>query len=122
MDDWQEHTLARFRAHLQRSVPPTIRRYLMKPNGGPDDDDLARLQTYAVNLGAHGDLLLYPDEQIDTTTLMQQLVDAVAILSFSPGGIRLFGLSFDAQAYRQDPQSERSELHQFLADIDSWLK
>jgi hypothetical protein len=37
MQEWEERTRSRIRAHLERRVPPLIRRF--KRAGGPRDED-----------------------------------------------------------------------------------
>jgi hypothetical protein len=118
MNTWAEATQRRLRAHLQAHVPQAIRDYLEK--GGPNQEDYDRIQTFATEIGAHGDVILFPDGKGGEKPYLAMMVDSAAVAAFSPGGIRLFGLAYDAATFRQEP--EQDELHQLLTDIDRILQ
>lgn len=51
-------------------------------------------------LGEKGDLLLFKSkEKGETASLANALAQAIAVLSFLPGGIEIFGCRFDAKQY-----------------------
>lgn len=114
MQGWEERTRSRIRAHLERRVPPLIR--CLKRAGGPRDDDYARASSYARSLGEHGDDVLFPKaSKGNETEAMDKLVEGVAVLAFCPGGIRIFGLEYDATVVEVDG---RDELQQLIGDFD----
>jgi hypothetical protein len=120
MDDakeWEERTGRRLRTRLQRDVPPAIRAYLRQ--GGPSDEDYARIRGYATAIGAFGDVILYPDGKGSEEPHLEKLVDGVAVLSFCPGGVHLYGLDFEAAKIEQDPRQD--ELHELIAYFDRIL-
>src|SRR5690348_17295153 len=98
MNETEERTRRRLRTRLQRDVPPAIRAY--KWQGGPSSEDYERVRGYAC---AFGEVILYPDGKGSEEPLLQKLVDGVAVLSFCPGGIRLFGIEFEADTVELDP-------------------
>ena len=118
MQEWEERTRSRIRAHLERRVPPLIRHY--KRAGGPRAEDYARASSSALSLGEHGDDILFPNAKKDTDTeIMDKLVEAVAVLAFCPGGIRIFGLEYDAT---KEEVEGRDELQQLIKDFDRVLQ
>ena len=117
VQEWEERTRSRIRAHLERRVPPLIRRYIRA--GGPRSEDYARAHSYALSLGEHGDDILFPTDKKGTDTeVMDKLVEAVAVLAFCPGGISIFGLDYDATRVEVEG---RDELQQLIADFDRIL-
>jgi hypothetical protein len=62
--------------------------------GGPGDDDRAAMAGYSQMLAEHGDDLLFGGKYGGGAAA--DLARAVALLSYLPGGIRLFGLHFSA--------------------------
>jgi len=111
MQEWEERTARRIVAHLQIHVPPAIRFYLRK--GGPDEED--RVRGYALDIGSFGDTILFPDRKGSEKAHLAKLVDGVAALSFSPRGVHLFGLDFEAAKMQDEPAQE--ELGQLIADF-----
>lgn len=66
-------------------------------HGGPTAEDYARVASYGDDLAFHGDDLLYVSrKQGETAHCFQQVAEAIAVLSFCPGGITVFGLHFEA--------------------------
>jgi hypothetical protein len=118
MQEWEERTRSRIRAHLERCVPPLIRRF--KRAGGPRDEDYTRVRSYARYLGEHGDDILFPGARKgNDTEAMDKLVEGVAVLAFCPGGVRIFGLEYDATKIETEG---RDELHQLIEDFDRMLQ
>jgi hypothetical protein len=61
--------------------------------GGPTDADRARARAIADDLGAHGNDLLYRSAtKGETERFFVELVQTIAVLSYAPLGIRIFGL------------------------------
>lgn len=69
----------------------------IRDRGGPNAEDMKRAQETSDILGEHGDILLYgggkPGECADQ---FNRTAHAIAVLSFVPGGVTLFGITFDA--------------------------
>lgn len=87
-------------ALLETSVP--LRMYEMQRKGGPDDLDIERAQSFADDLAAHGDVLLYGGEKPgEAARLANDLAHAIAVLAFQPGGVTVFGWHFEAKGERQ---------------------
>ena len=65
--------------------------------GGPNEEDMKRAKETSDILGEHGDILLYgggkPGEVADQ---FNRTAHAIAVLSFAPGGIGIFGQRFEA--------------------------
>ena len=107
----------RLRTLLQKCVPPRIRDHLRK--GGPTPVDIERIRGYTRDIASFGDLILYPDGTGREQPYLAELVEAVALLAFAPGGITVMGLDFDATIIAQE--ASQDELTQLLSDIDSLL-
>jgi hypothetical protein len=69
----------------------------IRKHGGPTPEDMKRAQETSDILGEHGDILLYgggkPGECADQ---FNRTAHAIAVLAFAPGGVTLFGQTFDA--------------------------
>jgi hypothetical protein len=73
--------------------------------GGPTAEDYARVTSYVDDLTCHGDDLLYANRKPgETAHRFQQVAEAVAVLSFCPGGITVFGLHFEAGSSPEKPR------------------
>jgi hypothetical protein len=73
--------------------------------GGPTDEDYARIASYTDDLAVHGDDLLYASRKPgETARRFQQVAEAIAVLSFCPGGITVFGLHFEAGSSPAKPR------------------
>jgi len=85
---------------LEVAVP--LRMMELIRDGGPVEADFARIARHAEDLIAHGDDLLFRNEkQHATATRFNQLADAIAVLSFAPGGITVCGAHFDGCAMKE---------------------
>jgi len=79
---------------LGAAVPLRIMELLRK--GGPNQEDFERITSYQEDLTAHGEDLFFRHETNHATaTRFNQVADAIAVLSFVPGGITAFGMHFD---------------------------
>lgn len=75
---------------LSAAVPLRIEE--IQSRAGPTKEDMETVREYAKLLGEHGDALLFKSKKKGETTQMANgLASAIAILSFVPGGITLFG-------------------------------
>jgi hypothetical protein len=120
MEDWEQRTSMRLRAHLQAQVPSRIRYYLGKD--GPSEEDLERVRSYATDLGTYGDLILFPNG--NDKPYLEKLVDALAVLAFCPGGVTVFGLHFDATKMPEESQDELQALLSYFDGLfdTTWRK
>lgn len=104
LNDWELRTAMRLRAHLQARVPLLMRFYRRK--GGPDEKDLERVRGYAKVIGEFGDLILFPDGKGKDKDLLEKLAEGVAVLSFAPLGVTVFGLHYDASELPPEEEEE----------------
>jgi len=81
---------------MSAAVPLRIMGMLEK--GGPDDADFERAQRAGKLLGEKGDLLLFRSKKEgETARIFNETAHAVAVLSFCPGGITIFGQCFEGK-------------------------
>jgi hypothetical protein len=75
---------------LLASVP--LRILALRETGGPQAHDYGRIQMFFKVLAEQGDQLLFKSAVPGRTAdLANGLADAIAVLSFCPGGVTLFG-------------------------------
>ena len=80
-------------ASISLRVPELIKK------GGPTDEDLERIHIFLKDLGEHGTDLYFPGNRKGATTdRFEQIVEAIAVLSFSPGGLTVFGKHYENQS------------------------
>jgi hypothetical protein len=72
----------------------------LRDSGGVTQEDISRAQSYLPDFGSRGDALLYRVPGV-TGDLAGKLVDAIAVLSFCPGGITIFGQHFEGESCKQ---------------------
>jgi hypothetical protein len=77
---------------IQASVPLHIME--MQAKGGPSEQDLRDARVFSGTLGEKGDVLLFGGKKGEAAGLFNQLARSVAVLSFCPGGVILFGQHF----------------------------
>lgn len=77
---------------LSIAVPLRILDY--EARGGPGAPDFERAREFGVVLASQGDTLLFGGKKGEAASMFNQVADAVAILSFCPGGVKLFGNHF----------------------------
>jgi hypothetical protein len=66
--------------------------------GGPSDEDLARVKAYQKDLSEHGEDLFFRSKKPGgSAERFHQTADTIAVLSFCPGGIRIFGERYDGR-------------------------
>ena len=65
--------------------------------GGITDEDIARVQSYLPDLNVHGnDLFSRRRREGETARRFNQVAEIIAVLSFAPSGITIFGLHFES--------------------------
>lgn len=65
--------------------------------GGPTNEDLERARTILKDLGERGtDLYFRSNKEGATADRFEQVADAIAVLSFCPGGIVIFGKLYES--------------------------
>ena len=94
MNEQEAKTYALVQLHLEATVPLLIKELLKQ--GGPTEHNYACIRSYGRFLAEHGDALMFHKEGVVTSQVMDKPVAAVAVVAFCPGGIRVFGLTFDA--------------------------
>lgn len=84
---------------LPAMLSATVPLYMMELEraGGPTPEQFAALSNFSQMLGERGDTLLFGGKSGDAGALATELAHVVAVLSFVPGGIRIFGMHFEAR-------------------------
>lgn len=81
---------------MQTAVPLHIMQ--IKERGGPNAEDMVGAQKTSTMLGERGDVLLFGGgKKGECADLFNRTARAIAILSFCPGGVDLFGQHFEAK-------------------------
>ena len=84
---------------LSASVP--LRTLEIIRVGGPTEADYERIASYSEDLTTNGADLFFRSAVKDATAeRFNQVTDAIAVLSFQPGGINAFGMHFDGNEMR----------------------
>ncbi|GHO59194.1 hypothetical protein [Ktedonobacter robiniae] len=100
-----ESTLALLAPALSATVPLYI--YRIQQRGGITDLDIVRVQSYTQDLMTRGeDLYFRRGKDGETGTRFDQVAEIIAVLAFSPGGITVFGLHFNAYVQRHVLEEE----------------
>lgn len=81
---------------LALAVPLEIAR--LQRQGGPSADDVRRARAAGEQIAERGDVLLYGGAKGEATALFVQLVRALAVLAFRPGGVSTVDLHWEATA------------------------
>src|SRR5437879_5674399 len=82
---------------LSAAVP--LRVLALYERQGPDENDLEAAHQVGTLLASKGDRLLFRSEVPgETADIFNQVAQALAVLSFAPGGVPCFGQHFDAEA------------------------
>lgn len=114
---------------MQLAVPLNILRF--KENGGPTQEDIINAQVTSDLLGEHGDLLLYGGkprklkngELLSCADLFNKTAKAIAVISFCPGGVTIFGSTFEAKDLWWKDKKKRvltSSLKLLIKNIRRW--
>jgi hypothetical protein len=90
---------------LAAAVPLFIER--LQERGGPSAVELARMHDLSTALGERGDVLIFGGgRKGEQAELFNRTAEALAILSFLPGGVTLFGSHWETpapQLHNPDP-------------------
>lgn len=81
---------------------------ILQARGGPTTTDMKKVQETSDMLGEHGDILICGGGQKgQQATLFNRTAHAFAVLAFCPGGVEVFGTSFEAK--RNGDQQEHKD-------------
>lgn len=93
---------------LSAAVPLRIMKLIRE--GGPTEADFARITSYQKDLTENGADLFFRNTNEDATaTRFNQVADAIAVLSFAPGGITIFGQHFDGKELKKWLEEAQSQ-------------
>lgn len=107
------------RLHLSAMVPLAIME--LQARGGPNEEDYSRLHTYVNHFNEVGESLFYKIKG-QTATSMNYLVEAIAVLAFSPGGITVFDLSFNASGIPASDTAQAPLAKHFIDQLEKSTK
>ena len=81
----------------------------MKKKGGPDANDFQQATEFNKDLGERGDVLLFGSKKKgEAAGLFNRMAKALAVLSFCPGGVTLFGSHWEAATFPEPTGKEVS--------------
>jgi len=90
---------------LSAAVPLRILEY--QKAGGPTDDDRERARRFASVLGEKGDILQFRGKKKgETAEVFNRLADALAVLSFCPGGVKFRGEHWEGKLEEPNAKAE----------------
>lgn len=90
-----DSTASLLRDTLAASVPFAM--LDLERRGGPTDADYEQARAEATPLAEQADNILFRSpKKGETARLVTQLIRAVAVLAYAPGGVTVAGLHFDA--------------------------
>ncbi len=90
---------------LDIAVP--LRIMLLEDKGGATQEDFDRLKGFAERLGSKGDVLLYGGKPGEAAELFNEVSQAIAVLSYCPGGIKLFGRHWETR--KDEPEEPEDD-------------
>ncbi|OGV66915.1 MAG: hypothetical protein A2283_24305 [Lentisphaerae bacterium RIFOXYA12_FULL_48_11] len=71
---------------------------MLKERGGPTDEDMKKAQETSDMLGERGDILLCGGgKKGERAELFNRTAHSIACLAFVPGGVTIFGATFEAK-------------------------
>jgi hypothetical protein len=80
---------------LSAAVPRRIDQ--LKLRGGPTDEDRARVSEVSARLADKAHVLMHGGGEVgEAGALFDELVDALAVMAFAPGGISFLGTRWEA--------------------------
>ena len=89
----------------------------IREHGGPSPDDMKKAQETSDLLGERGEILLCgggkPGERADQ---FNRTAHAIAVLSFCPGGVTLFGSTFDAASQLKNNKGKGSDHEETISE------
>lgn len=81
---------------LSATVPLWINK--IKEKGGISEEDIQRCQSFATILGSKGDHILYKSKKPgETARIFNDLAYCIAVMSYAPGGISIFGQHYESK-------------------------
>ena len=90
--DYKRNGEQNFDLELFLDTSVSLRIFELKQKGGPTEDDFRRVQTYNLLLGEQGNFLWTKSKKKGQTAKVANAVaDSIAVLSFAPGGVEIFG-------------------------------
>ncbi len=99
-------------ALLSPALDAAVHLYLLEfqQHGGITNGDVVRVQSYLEDLTVHGDDLYFRSKKWgETAKRFDQVAEIIAVLSFSPGGLTIFGLHFEAHSLPVQEQQASKE-------------
>ena len=99
MDDNMFQTYENIKLFLDAAVP--LRVLALQEQGGPTSEDSERISKHSSLLGEHGDALMFTSKKDLTAKVANAVTDSIAVLSFAPGGITLFGRFWESKVEEQ---------------------
>ena len=97
MDYYERGAQNAFEMALFLDVSVLLRILELKERGGPTEEDFKRVQTYQQLIGEKGNFLWTKSEKKGITAKVANAVaDCIAVLSFVPGGIEIFGRRWES--------------------------
>jgi hypothetical protein len=86
--------------HLSIALATAVPLHILElqAKGGPDAEDLKQAQEFSKDLGERGDVLLFGSKKKgEAAGLFNGLAKSLAVLSFVPGGVTLFGSHWETK-------------------------
>lgn len=90
---WQMQSSELLPISLSAAVPLWIAG--LQDRGGPTDKELDELRGFRQELSEHGDRLLFGGKPGEAADMFNRLARSIAILSYCPGGITVFGQHYE---------------------------
>jgi hypothetical protein len=101
-------TLALLAPALEAAVSVYVLEF--QQHGGITDTDIVRVQSYLEDLKVHGNDLFHRSEKRgETAERFDQVAEIIAVLSFVPDGVTVFGLHFNAHTFPAQRQQTSNE-------------
>jgi hypothetical protein len=110
-------------ALLSPALDAAVQLYLLtfQQYGGITDVDVVRVQSYLEDLTVHGDDLYFRSKKWgETAKRFDQVAEIIAVLSFSPGGLTVFGMHFEAHPLPTQEQQALNEQFQSGEEGESY--
>ncbi len=90
---------------MSAAIP--LRIMQLKARGGPSKEDIQKAQKTSEMLGERGDVLIFGGgKKGEAAELFNRTAQAIAVLSFVPGGVTIFGQHFEANPGKEPSDGE----------------
>lgn len=89
---------------LESSLSLAVPMHIMQLHdmGGPSSEDFSESSKFSSVLAQKGDILMYGGgKEGEVADLFNKTAKAIAILSFLPGGVELFGSKWESENFRK---------------------